>query len=82
MDLYTLFYLASLTRDVIHVIVCTSSSFFLLVSSIPFVARPQFAYSPIDRLLGCFHFEVITNKATMDISVPALVWTYTLIYPE
>lgn len=82
MDLYTLFYLTSFTHNVIHVIVCTSSSSFLLLSSIPFVARQQFAFSPIDRHLGCFHFEVITNKATMDIYVPALVWTYTLIYLE
>lgn len=45
-------------------------SFFLMPSSIP-----RYGYIII---LGCFHFWVIINKASMDIHVKVFLWTHFL----
>lgn len=37
---------------------------------------PQFVCSPVDGYLGCFWFQIITNKAVINICMQVFVWTY------
>lgn len=54
--------------------VIINSHVFLLLSGIPwYVGTSLFNHLPIERFLGCFWFEAILSKATINACLPIFV---------